>query len=239
MRARRAQRLRRSPRAARSGRARSSRRSRRRRSRLTSTPVSVTNPSRGSDSRFELFGQRLAHDLVHPRGARVLARRLPPPGHGRVLRVEPRRRDVEQLDVGRARDEPLDGREHLPRCAVAPGDHRDADRGPLPLVLVVDLGDGHAEPVPQPVDDRADRGALGLQRPALGHVEVEADRGRVHHPIVRPPGGPGRLSGPGRGAPAPPAPGNRPSSGGRRCRSASAGSAAPGPRGPGRRPNGR
>ena len=70
--------------------------------------------------------------------------------------------------------------------AVALGDHRDADRGPLPLVLVVDLGDRDLEAVAQAVDDRAERGALRLQRPALRDVEVEADRGGVHAAIVAP-----------------------------------------------------
>ena len=59
-------------------------------------------------------------------------------------------------------------------------DHRDTDRGPLPLVEMVDLGHRHVEAVPQTVDDRPDRRPLGLQRAALGHMEIETDRSRMH-----------------------------------------------------------
>ena len=105
-------------------------------------------------------------------------------GVERPVRVEPRDLGAEQLDVGRAGHEPLDRVEQLLHPAVALGDHRDTDRGPLPLVLVVDLGDRDAEPVAQPVDDRADRRPLRLQRPALRHVEVEGHGGGVHRSIV-------------------------------------------------------
>jgi len=91
---------------------------------------------------------------------------------------------VHELDAGRPVDEPLDGGEDLAEAAVALGDRGDAERGPLPPVVVVDLGDRHPEPVTETVDDRPDRGALGLQGAALRDVELEAERGSVHVTIV-------------------------------------------------------
>src|SRR5262249_8107853 len=52
--------------------------------------------------------------------------------------------------------------------------------GPLPRVLVVDLRHRHLVAMAQAVHDRPDRGALRLQRPALGDVELEA-HGRGMH----------------------------------------------------------
>ena len=43
-----------------------------------------------------------------------------------------------------------------------------------------------ASTVAQTVDDRTDRGPLHLERPALGDVELEAEGGRVHRPILPP-----------------------------------------------------
>ena len=40
---------------------------------------------------------------------------------------------------------------------------RDPEGAALPAVLVVDLGDRDVEPVAEPVDDRTDGGALGLE----------------------------------------------------------------------------
>ena len=68
--------------------------------------------------------------------------------------------------------------------AVALGDHRDAELGPLPLILVADLGDREVVAVAQAVDDRPDGGALHLEGPALRDVEVEPDRGACIYTIV-------------------------------------------------------
>src|SRR5262249_2287320 len=54
------------------------------------------------------------------------------------------------------------------------------DGGPLPRVLMVDLGHRHLVAVTQSVDDRPDRGALRLQRSALGDVELEAHSRGLH-----------------------------------------------------------
>jgi probable F420-dependent oxidoreductase len=98
--------------------------------------------------------------------------------------LEPCRPDVEQLDVGRVRDEPLDVVEDLAQVAVTLCHHRNRDRRALPRVLVIDLGDGDAKAVSQPVDDRTEHRSLRLERMALGHEELEADRGGVHDSIV-------------------------------------------------------
>src|SRR5688572_21339376 len=52
---------------------------------------------------------------------------------------------VEQLDAVVAGDEPLDLVEHLLRVEGRFGDAAHTDRAALPLVLIVDLGDGHVE----------------------------------------------------------------------------------------------
>src|SRR6476620_2827372 len=83
-------------------------------------------------------------------------------------------------------DEPLHGIENVAELTRGSRHRRDADGAALPLVLVIHLGDRDVEPVAEPVDDRADRRPLGLERPALRDVEVEADRGRVHVPIFAP-----------------------------------------------------
>src|ERR1700733_7998276 len=90
---------------------------------------------------------------------------------------EPGGLDVEQLDVGRGHDESLHRREHVSHLMLAAPDHRDTDRSSLPLILVVDFGDRNRKAVAQPVDDRADRGALGLERTALRCVEIETSGG--------------------------------------------------------------
>ncbi len=76
----------------------------------------------------------------------------------------------------------------LAQLRVARRDDGHRDRAALPLVVVVDLGDRDVEPVPQPVDDRADRGALRLQRSTLRDVQIETERGCVHLAILAPRG---------------------------------------------------
>ena len=56
-------------------------------------------------------------------------------------------------------------------CGVTDRDHREA--GPLPEILVLDLGHGHVEPVPQPRLQAAERRPLVLQRPGAREVELE------------------------------------------------------------------
>ena len=102
---------------------------------------------------------------------------LPRRGH---VWLQPVRLDVEQLDVRGRGDEALDRVEHLLQMRSRSVHQCHADRGALPRVLVIDFGDRDLEPVPEPVDDRADRGALRLQRPTLGDMELETHRGRVH-----------------------------------------------------------
>ena len=98
--------------------------------------------------------------------------------------LHPARLGAEQLHCRRGGDEALDPVEQVLHPAVALGDDRHRDLGPLPLVLMGDLGDRDAEPVAQAVDDRADRRPLRLEGSALGDVEIEAHRRRVHGVIV-------------------------------------------------------
>src|SRR3954447_10520630 len=67
------------------------------------------------------------------------------------LGFEPRGFDVDELDVGRGDDEALDRREHISHLALAAPDHRHADRGSLPLILVIDLGDRNRKAMTQAV----------------------------------------------------------------------------------------
>ncbi len=132
---------------------------------------------------LELVGKDFEHGFVDASDPGVATGTA----HAREpVALEPRGLDVEELDVGCVRDEPLDRREHLAHLRVRAADDGDADRGALPRVLVVDLGDRHAVAMTQPVDDRTDRGALGLQRSALRNVQVEANGGRVHPAIFAP-----------------------------------------------------
>lgn len=90
--------------------------------------------------------------------------------------------DVEHLHVGCCGDESFHRRQNLSEVPVALGDDCHCDRAALPLVLMIDLRNRDPEPVAETINDRADCGALGLERAALGNVEVEACGGRVHDP---------------------------------------------------------
>ena len=57
-----------------------------------------------------------------------------------VLRLEVCSRDIQQFDIRSARNVTLDLLEHPPEAPVALGDDRHRDGRPLPLILVIDLG---------------------------------------------------------------------------------------------------
>ncbi|GFE11925.1 hypothetical protein Scani_81930 [Streptomyces caniferus] len=57
-------------------------------------------------------------------------------------------------------------------------------------ILVPDLRDAHREFAVQLGDDRADDGALLLQRPYVAEKQVEGQRPYVHARRVKPPAGP-------------------------------------------------
>jgi hypothetical protein len=58
--------------------------------------------------------------------------------------------------------------------------HRDADAGPLPEVLVADLGGVCAEPPPAALEQRPEHGSLGLQRAGAGEMELDVESEDVH-----------------------------------------------------------
>src|SRR5215210_1678724 len=101
-----------------------------------------------------------------------------------AVRFEVGSGDIDEFDIGSAGNVTLDLREQLAEAAIALGDDGDPDGGPLPLVVVIDLGDRQPVLVTQPVDDRAHGGPLRFQGPALRNVEVEANGSRMHTFIV-------------------------------------------------------
>jgi hypothetical protein len=124
----------------------------------------------------------------------------------RPFAFEPSGLDVDQLHAGGGNDESFDGGDHVAHVRLAAADDRDRDRGSLPLVVMIDLGYGDAEPVAHPVDDRPNCGALGLERSALGNMQIETDSRGVHAsifapsvtaPVTGPAADPGWLSGAG------------------------------------------
>src|SRR5215210_7645533 len=140
-----------------------------------------------------------------------------------AVRFEVGSGDIDEFDIGSAGNVTLDLREQLAEAAIALGDDGDPDGGPLPLVVVIDLGDRQPVLVTQPVDDRAHGGPLRFQGPALRNVEVEADGSRMHTFIVPLPAFSGSTSarvplrsGPVPAGRGPPAPGSPHSIGGRR-----------------------
>src|SRR3954453_3283655 len=102
--------------------------------------------------------------------SRSFASRLSP------FALEPRGFDVEELDVGTRHHEPLDLVEHVAYLRFTSAHDRDRDAGALPLILMRDLGDRHTEAAADPVDDRADRGALRLERATRRHMKIETHR---------------------------------------------------------------
>src|SRR5687767_943267 len=83
---------------------------------------------------------------------------------------------LDDLDLGERPHEPL----HLPKDVVAhtyPLRHRgETESSPLPLVLMGDIGGGHAEAVLDAVEDGLDHRSLLLQRVAVGQVLIELQR---------------------------------------------------------------
>ena len=75
---------------------------------------------------FELLGEHLEHDSF-TRAVRGYLRGEAHDG------FQPAGLDVEELDVGRGRDEALDRVEHFLEMSGRARDERDTDRGPLPL----------------------------------------------------------------------------------------------------------
>src|SRR5438105_3759926 len=82
----------------------------------------------------------------------------------RPLALEPGGLDVEELDARRGDHEAFDRGQEFAELRIRPGDGRDRDRCALPLIVMIHLCHRDPEPVAQPVDDRADDGALGFQR---------------------------------------------------------------------------
>ena len=110
-------------------RAPSSRRLRSRRSGLTSTPVIVTNPRRGSDIRSSSSASISRTTSFTRARPRVLARRAGAWSR-RLMTRSQARLGVEQLDVGGCRDEALHRCHHLLEVPGTAVDQRDPDRRP-------------------------------------------------------------------------------------------------------------
>src|SRR6266508_1886407 len=144
-----------------------------RRSVEVSTPVTVTNPIRGSFSSPSASASvsRIASFTRLIRSV-IRAHQLPlAPDDVEVLAVQVAHRVVEE-------------RIELPLVARHAG-HRQP--GPLPEVVVVDLGHGGAEAVLELRLGRFDVFPLPLQRPRLGEVELDredADEARAHGNIL-------------------------------------------------------
>ena len=98
------------------------------------TPVTVTNPTRGSFS-FGISSARISRNSSATRLGRL------PSGIASGLRVVQRQLAVDELDLAPAVDELLDLVHDPPRVVLLAGDGRDGDRGALPQVVMVDLGD--------------------------------------------------------------------------------------------------
>src|SRR5438477_3642418 len=111
------------------------------RSGLTSTRVTVTNPTRGS------FSRGISSARTSRNSSATLSGRAPPPmsALASVVGSVQRKVDVDDLDLGPSLDVAFD-LVHDPLEVVGlAGDGRHCDGRPLPQVLMVDLGDGHVE----------------------------------------------------------------------------------------------
>jgi hypothetical protein len=65
--------------------------------------------------------------------------------------------------------------EELLELAVPAGDAGHGQRGPLPEIVVVYLGDGGAEAIPELRLGRGDMLALSLQRAGLGEMQLDRE----------------------------------------------------------------
>src|SRR5438128_7393759 len=107
----------------------------RRRSGVTSTCVTVTNPTRGSLSRG-ISSARISRNSSATRSGLVPS---PIVDSSLILRRMERHRRVDQLDAGKTLHVPLDLVDHLGHVKPLAGHRRHADGRALPQLLVADL----------------------------------------------------------------------------------------------------
>ena len=93
--------------------------------------------------------------------------------------VEPPPGTADDLELGLGPDEALAGVEHLLDVRRRGGHHRHGHPGPLPQILVFNLGHRHGEAAPQPLDQGLQHGSLRLERARRGYVQVDFEHGDV------------------------------------------------------------
>ena len=94
--------------------------------------------------------------------------------------IEPQLFSLEYFDLREAVHEPFAVRQNFGNRADISRHHGDANRGPLPKVLVVDLRHGHPMSIAKPVDDRPENRPFLLQRMGCGNVELNTKRAYKH-----------------------------------------------------------
>ena len=87
---------------------------------------------------------------------------------------------LENLDFGEAFYEPFAFRQNIGHRADVSPDHSDANRGPLPEILVVNLSHGHPVSISETVNDRPQNRPFLLQRMGRGNVELNTKRAYKH-----------------------------------------------------------
>src|SRR6266850_240985 len=136
----------------------------------TSTPVTVTNPMRGSRT-------------SPVRNAPTTCRISSPTRSGRWLgrfMSEIARARVHDAGAVRAGDQPVRLAQHALGVAPVGAHHRRGELGPLPQLLVCRLGDRHVEPVVQPVLEALQHDALVLEGLARRQVQLPDDQPDDH-----------------------------------------------------------
>src|SRR5439155_12693625 len=88
--------------------------------------------------------------------------------------------DVDRLDARIGLDVAGDLVEDAPRVELRVGDHRNADRGALPLILVIDLRDGRVELLPDERDESPQSRAFLLERGATRNSKLVASDADEH-----------------------------------------------------------
>src|SRR6266516_679644 len=143
-----------------------------RRSLDTLTPVTVTNPIRGS---FNLWitSARISRNSSPTRSVR-------PPCGTSSLRVVKRERGVDDLDSTPRVHERLDPVHHAPDVMSFGPHDGHADRRALPQIQVVHLCDTDLEPRTECAGERLDHVTFLLQRAASRDPEVEPLQGDEH-----------------------------------------------------------